>query len=52
MEDIRTLQKNIMYLSKGLGDGMEYFGSLPLCELYETIEDYLEVMGSYGKKGI
>lgn len=44
LDDISSIRKNIIYLSKGTGTGMDYFEGLSLFELYDLIVDYLEVV--------
>ena len=50
MDDVNIIRKNIIYLSKGTGSSMEYFMNLPLFELHEVTQDYLEVLEEYGRK--
>lgn len=50
MDDIGSIQKNIMYLCMANVADMEYLMNLPLFELQEVIQDYLEVLEERGRR--
>lgn len=49
INDIGAIEKNIMYLTMGLKGDYGYFENMPIDELIETIEMYVEVLEERGK---
>lgn len=49
MDDLKSIEKNIMYLSMGLRGDYGYFENMPLNELSDTIRAYVEVLEERGK---